>query len=493
MSTDSLDRPDPPEGEPPEAAFEALVARLNRLWPEDSSPPLDASVAAELARIGRYEVLAVLGHGAFGIVYHAHDSQLDRDVALKIPRPEVLLDASALSRFEQEARALARLQHEAIVPIYEAELTGSTPYIALAYVNGPDLGHWLHEVQQRGETVPWKEAAMLIATLADAVHHAHRHGIVHRDLKPSNVLLLRRDGSTLADASLSNYQPQLTDFGLAKLAQSKLQDTRTSVIIGTPLYMAPEVLAGRGGAAADIYSLGCLLYELLTGQPPVSGDNHVELIDSLREAKPPALKKYRQGLPSGLEGICRRCLEKNPAARYSSAEALARDLRGVAREEHVAPGRASIFTRLRYWIGQPQRAREAGWYALCINLAAVVWLGIELFAVRLFEVYTSEDYASGIVEGMLAIATMHVPMAYLGWMTIHKQSWAAWCGVAISLMLVGFMTAWQIGWVAPFEPVYRDLPYHAFAFAIQTIVTYLLQAALFACAIVALRRPANKA
>ncbi|MEX1224990.1 MAG: serine/threonine-protein kinase [Pirellulales bacterium] len=404
------------------------------------------------------------------------------------PPPRGAADASTLARFEQEARALARLQHEAIVPIYEAELTGSTPYIALAYVNGPDLGRWLDGARERGEAVPWKEAVALIAALADAVHHAHRHGIVHRDLKPSNVLLLRRDGSTLADGALSNYQPQLTDFGLAKLAQGKLQDTRTSVIIGTPLYMAPEVLVGRGGATADVYSLGCLLYELLTGQPPVSGDNHVELLDSLRETKPPALKKYRQGLPRGLEAICRKCLEKNPAARYTSAEALARDLHGIIREEHVAPSRASIFTRLRYWIGQPQRAREAGWYAFCINLAAVVWLGIELVAVRFFEVYTSEDYASGLLEGMLAIAAVHVPMAYLGWLTIHKQCWAAWCGVAISLALVGLMTAWQIGWVAPFEPVYRDLPYHAFAFAIQTIVTYLLQAALFACAIVALRR-----
>ena len=259
-------------------SIEEVVARLEQLW---AAPGTTHGPDADLPglRFGRYQLRGLRGQGAFGVVYLARDTQLDRDVAIKIPRAQVLADVEKRGRFEAEASAAAMLDHPGIITVYEADLTGPTPYIASAFCPGPDLGEWL--ASEHWPT-SWSDATAFIAQLADAVQYAHERGVYHRDLKPSNVLLMPRgdcphftsdsgqsievsretdsDGApssgelgTVPIASaygkLSDYQPKLTDFGLAKLTQMTAAETRSSLLLGTPLYMAPEQLeSGRGAA-----------------------------------------------------------------------------------------------------------------------------------------------------------------------------------------------------------------------------------------------------
>src|SRR5439155_2484867 len=218
-------------------------------------------------------LLRELGRGGFGIVYLAHDEELGRAVALKVPRVDALADPVLRARFQQEARAAAGLDHPNVVPVYEAGEVGPFCYIALAYCPGSNLADWL---KQQNEPVPYPQAAALVATLAAAVQHAHERGILHRDLKPSNILLEwsrepEASATALASGSrLHDATPKITDFGLAKFTGGDGGPTQSGAVLGTPSYMAPEQAAGKGktvGPTADVYALGAILYELLTGRP----------------------------------------------------------------------------------------------------------------------------------------------------------------------------------------------------------------------------------
>jgi WD40 repeat protein/serine/threonine protein kinase len=299
--------------------------------------------------LGRFHIRRWLGQGAFGMVFLASDPQLDRDVALKVPRPEALLTTELRERFLLEARAAAGLDHPNLVPVYEAGAVGPICYIASAYCPGITLSEWLKE---HAELPPERLAAALVATLADAVGHAHSRGVVHRDLKPSNVLLQgkRRDAadpnSTLKEPSLGlhataselEFVPRITDFGLAKLigdgtavpGEAVGVETRSGALLGTPNYMAPEQASGKNkaiGPAADVYALGVILYELLTGRPPFRGESLLDTLDQVRNREPLPPSRLRAKLSRDLETICLKCLQKEPHHRYESASALADDLR----------------------------------------------------------------------------------------------------------------------------------------------------------------------
>jgi serine/threonine protein kinase/tetratricopeptide (TPR) repeat protein len=281
-----------------------------------------------------YEILGVLGQGGMGIVYRARQLPLRRLVALKMLRADSHPEPEQLRRFHAEAEAVARLQHPHIVQIYEIGTHAGLPYLALEFVEGSTLAQWLD-----GAPLPPDQAAPLLETVARAIHYAHQQGIVHRDLKPANVLLSfsGRSDYGAADASarfsdrpLNECTPKVTDFGLAKRLDADTGQTHSGAVVGTPSYMAPEQAQGKNkevGPAADVYALGVLLYETLTGRPPFRGATVLETLGQVLTQEPVPLSRLQPKVPRDLETICLKCLEKEPHRRYATAEALAEDLR----------------------------------------------------------------------------------------------------------------------------------------------------------------------
>ena len=314
--------------------------------------------------VGRFQVRRLLGRGSFGIVYLAYDPMLDREVALKVPRAEALADADCRARFQREARAAAALDHPHLVPIHEAGWLGPVCYLALAYCPGSNLAEWL---KQCTTPVPCRQAAQLVLLLAQAVHYAHAHGVLHRDLKPSNVLLSAVAGAELPGAGESavgprgglwepapgtGFIPRVTDFGLARFVADSGQ-TQTGTFLGTPAYMAPEQMEGRTrqvGPAADVYSLGAILYEVVTGRPPFWAETAVETLLQVRTADPVAPGRLRPQAPRNLETICLKCLAKRPDQRYPTAEALAEDLGRFLTGRAILARPASPLVRAQKWV-----------------------------------------------------------------------------------------------------------------------------------------------
>jgi WD40 repeat protein len=274
-----------------------------------------------------YELLSELGRGGMGVVYKARHIQLDRVVALKMILAGGHASASESARFKDEAKAIARLQHPNIVQVHDVGEQGGLPYFSLEYCPGGSLDKKL-----AGTPLPSKEAAVLVEALAKAMHAAHEKGVVHRDLKPANVLL-SADGTA-----------KVTDFGLAKKLDEEGR-TATGAVMGTPSYMAPEQAGGHGkrvGPAADVYALGAILYECLTGRPPFRAATTLDTILQVVSEEPASVRQLQPGVAADLETICHRCLQKEPARRYASALELAEDLR-------------------RFQAGEPIRARPTGW------------------------------------------------------------------------------------------------------------------------------------
>jgi WD40 repeat protein/tRNA A-37 threonylcarbamoyl transferase component Bud32 len=295
-----------------------------------------------------YEILSELGRGGMGVVYKARQVKLDRVVALKVVLAGAHAAPTDLARFRAEAEAVARLQHPGIVQIHEVGEQDGLPFFSLEFCEGGTLARKLG-----GKPLQPAEAAALVEQVARAVHAAHRKGIVHRDLKPANVLLME-DGT-----------PKVTDFGLAKRLDVEGGQTRSGAVMGTPSYMAPEQAEGKGkevGRAADVYALGAILYECLTGRPPFQGPTSLETVMQVLAAEPVPPSRLQPKLPRDLEVITLECLRKEPGKRYASAEDLAEDLRRFREGE---PIRARPAGRLeRAWKWAKRRPAVAGLLAL---------------------------------------------------------------------------------------------------------------------------------
>jgi WD40 repeat protein/serine/threonine protein kinase len=371
--------------------------------PWTSQTPVAPAVPApesEAVSVPGYQVLRELGRGGMSVVYLARQDSPERLVALKMILAGPHADAERRLRVRAEADAIARLQHPNIVTIYEIGEHAGLPFLALEYVRGGSLRDHVS-----GKPQPPADAAALVETLSRAMHYAHQRGVVHRDLKPANVLLQedltqrRKDAKEDSQeenqshqdpssrfpssglcvfASLREVLPKITDFGLAKHDRAAL--TMTGAVLGTPSYMAPEQALGHTaavGPATDIYALGAILYELLTGRPPFQGVSVLETLEQVRTGEPPSPRLLQPGVPRDLETVCLKCLEKDPKKRYEDAAGLAEDLRRFQAGEPVLARPMGALGRLLKWV---RRYPTVAALSSAVTLVTVVGVVFVLWA-----------------------------------------------------------------------------------------------------------------
>jgi serine/threonine protein kinase len=406
-------------GQPPQGAEaeEGLVRRLQRMplssaahrleqvdrLGGDSHPaagPAPGAVVSELPGVPGFEILGELGRGGMGVVYQARQIALQRTVALKMVLNGAHAGPKELGRFRAEAAVLARLQHPNIVQIYEVGEAAGRPYFALEFVAGGSLAQHLHGVPQ-----PLRPAAQLVETLARAVHAAHANGVVHRDLKPANILLQRSEVrsqkseqqdlvSNPASSDLwpltSDLCPKITDFGVAKCvagdgeAPGLGSPTASGELLGTPQYMAPEQAATprqQVGPAADVYALGAILYELLTGRPPFAGETTLDTVLQVLHIEPVSVTSLQPNVPRDLETICLKCLRKEPRKRYGSALELAEDVQRFLRDEPIRARPLRPVEKLGRWVRR--HPVPAGLLAAGLLAPVVALIALSLLSARL--------------------------------------------------------------------------------------------------------------
>ena len=320
--------------------LESIQARIGALLPEPASTTgVDAAPSAhridDPPHIPGYQVQGVLGHGGMGIVYRALDTRLQRTVALKMLLAGAYARPAERERFLREGEAAAGLRHPNIVQVFDVGEHDGRPYFTMEFLEGGSLAQ-----QLSGAPLPARPAAELLATLASAMQAAHRGGIIHRDLKPSNILLTA-DGT-----------PKVADFGLARRQAGGAGLTVSGAPLGTPSYMAPEQARGEThsiGPAADVYSLGAILYELVTGRPPFRGETASETEQQVIAQEPVPPSRLNAKVPRDLETVCLKCLEKEPGSRYATAGELAADLARFLNDEPIRARRTGPLGRMVRW------------------------------------------------------------------------------------------------------------------------------------------------
>jgi serine/threonine-protein kinase len=401
----------PPAPAPQKTVTVVQTGPLTPSFAGDATTPTSTLPRA----FGDFELLEEIGRGGMGVVYKARQKSLGRVVALKMVREAHLATDADRARFRTEAEAAARLKHPNIVTVYEVGTAGGQAYLCMEFVGGQTLA----EKIRTGGPQPPRDAAALVAVIARAVEHAHSFGIIHRDLKPSNILLGKEEGGRMKDeiengASASNssfllppssFQPKVSDFGLAKKIDDAESLTRTGDVMGTPSYMAPEQAAGRKDPTptADVYSLGAILYELLTGRPPFQASHPLDTLQLVLEQEPVPPRDLNPTVDRELELICLKCLQKPPELRYPTAGALAADLEAYA-------------------AGQPVRAAPSG---------------LRFFLARVFR----ETHHADILENWGKLWMWHSAMIFLLCLLTQVMKWS---GLNDHLWYMG---VWSVGLV----------------------------------------------
>jgi predicted Ser/Thr protein kinase len=421
--TEKLSAPPPTEKFPPPAAPAVMpAATVAEPAGRAAAPP----PAPNGRSFGDYEILAELGRGGMGVVYRVRQKSLNRVVALKMLLPGSLAGAADLERFRTEAEATAGLRHPGIVTVHEVGECDGCHYYSMDFIDGVSLSQRLS-----GAPLPGRAAARYVAAVARAMHHAHQHGILHRDLKPSNILIDRDD------------EPHVTDFGLAKRLHADRGQTRTGAVLGTPGYMAPEQAGGRIkdlGPATDVYGLGAVLYECLTGRPPFQADTVMNTIAQVLERDPAPPSLLNPNIDRDLETICLKCLEKDPANRYASAEAVADDLRRYLSGESISASTVNVFDYLGRTLGRSQYMGEfRTWGNMLLAFAGIVAVEHALMFV-LMEVREPE-YVFMVVR-----ALQFALLGLVFWKsrsrrlmpasTAERQLWSIWVGYLLACAVV---------------------------------------------------------
>jgi hypothetical protein len=383
---------------------------------------LDATVLTKhqpSASIGHYTLLSVLGRGAFGVVWRAQDTKLDRTVAIKIPR-KFNLTPVEIDKFLREARAAAQLKHPNIARCYEVGRDGELIFLVYDFIDGVTLADFLS-----GQRMTPREAAAFCVKVALALQHAHAAGVVHRDLKPSNIMI-GADG-----------EPYVMDFGLAKREAGEVTVTVDGEFLGTPAYTSPEQARGfahQADGRSDCYSLGVILFELLTGELPFRGTPTM-LLHQVLHTDPPSLRGLNRMIPRDIETICLKCLEKSPNKRYATCQDLADDINRVLRGEPIIARRVGFLGRAWRWYTRTPDAAQitAGGVTIAVVVALMLWaiLGIILYAVG-FDPNVKRGKA--IFELLCLLLVFHPFFAWIGVKTTNGRAWALWVATVLWLI-----------------------------------------------------------
>jgi hypothetical protein len=398
------------------------------------SPSTDFTLSPGPA-VGGYELLAELGRGGMGVVFKARQVSLNRVVALKLVPAGGFQSPERRDRFLAEAAAVARMQHPNVVQIFECSAGDDPLYFSMELCDGGSLAQRL----RAGPLSPWA-AAGVVRSAAEGAQAAHDQGVIHRDLSPGNVLLARRgpgppEGDRAAGGRrpLAEFVPKIGDFGLAKQIDADV--TRSGVVMGTPRYMAPEqtVDARAIDHRADVYALGAILYECLTGHPPFQSASVLDLLDQVRHREPVPVRQLQPGVPRDLETICLKCLNKEPQRRYVTARELADDLGRFLRGEPTRarpPGRLARFAR---WCQRPERVPFAGRFAIVLYGSLAFWKVVALVLVALGIGLTPRDVGQFVFQVLAMIALLNVPQIGVGLATLARWPPAPRIGIALSL------------------------------------------------------------
>ncbi|GAB5406626.1 MAG: hypothetical protein Aurels2KO_48570 [Aureliella sp.] len=435
------------------------------------------------AAIGPFRVLRKVGEGGMGSVYLGVDDRLDREVAIKVPRRDATRSIETRNRLLREAKLTAGLSHPNLVQVYEVGVWENQCYVSSQWASGGDLSEWIAEHPGPADT-SW--ALGLLHQIADVLAYCHQNNIVHLDLKPGNILFDQPEWADCKDLDSQSVTPSplLADFGLARLVEQGLEQTLSSVILGTPMYMSPEQIEGKSEEVdkrSDVFSFGIVMHELLFGKRPFIGRTAISVLDQIRNRRSEFMPRSVV-VPSGVRAICNKCLAVSPEDRYRDASELRDDLQRVFDDQPVSAREPTLLKRLTRWTQETPRIRDAGLLS--------IWLqGGVMLALLLLVAMKSAGLADAVPSDFQRLARdvfaiilfPTLPNVIAGYFILQKRAWAFWINSLVSLAFVGMVLAVVVMQTSPMT-FYNGRPLAFFIshFLILTLAVLQLSAHLVA-------------